>query len=479
MPAIMNRLSRLTAVVAAAAALAACGSGGAGTSPSTASPSATVAAAGSTSAVAKSSSGGAAAKPSASASAATTGSAATVAAPIKVGILLPLTGPLAQVGQDSEDGFQLYMDAINSTVLGRKIEPLYTDTKGAADQAVTKAKQLVENDKVTLLMGVNGTPECYALGPYVREAQVPLIVSTNCGAQALTTNAKYASPYLARITQTSYGQQDPVGDWAYKKGYRKIAMVADDFGGALEATDAFASTFVKRGGQIVQEQYPALGTTDFGPFVTQLNHNVDAIAVTLFGGDPLRWYEAYLNYGGAGQKIPIIDISAGISAGPNRAQLKDKILNGITSTYLYTTAYDSPENKAFVSAYLKKFTNRYVAKDSANNYAGAMVLEAAIKKVNGNVEDKQKFLQAIDDVNIQTNKGPVKLDSHHDIIQDIYFFDFVQKGDRFEERLVDTYKNVPPTGLDRTQQEVAKFPLGQMKGKWVGMTAAGLKALSS
>ncbi|HLG74547.1 MAG TPA: ABC transporter substrate-binding protein [Chloroflexota bacterium] len=421
------------------------------------------------------------AKPAASASAkpaaeAPGGSAASNA-PIKVGILLPLTGPLAQVGQDSEDGFQLYLDSINSTVLGRKIEPLYTDTKGAADQALTKAKQLVENDKVTLLMGLNGTPECYAVAPYVREAQVPLIVSTNCGAQTLTTDPKYASPYLARITQTSFGQQDPVGDWAYKKGYRKIALVVDDFGGALEAVDSFADTFIRRGGQIVQEQYPALGTTDFGPFVAQLKRDgVDAIADVLFGGDPLRWYEAYLNYGGGQSKIPIIDISAGISAGPNRAQLKDKVL-GITSTYLYTTAYDSPENAAFIKAYKAKFPGRYVAKDSASSYAGAMVLEAAIKKVNGNVEDKQKFLQAIDDTNLPTNKGPVKLDSHHDIIQNIYIFDFVKNGDSIDERMVDTYKDVPPTGLDRTEQEIAKFPIGQMKGKWVGMTADQLKQI--
>ncbi|HEX6510887.1 MAG TPA: ABC transporter substrate-binding protein, partial [Chloroflexota bacterium] len=238
-------------------------------------------------------------------------------------------------------------------------------------------------------------------------------------------------------------------------------------------------TFVKRGGQIVQEQYPALGSTDFGPFVTQLNRNVDAIATVLFGGDPLRWYEAYLNYGGGPNKLPIIDLSAGISAGPNRTQLKDKILQSITSSYLYTTAYDSPQNAAFVKAYKAKYPDRYVAKDSANNYAGAMVLEAAIKKVNGNIEDKQKFLQAIYDTNLETNKGPVKLDSHHDVVQNAYFFDFVQNGSSFDERLVDTYKDVPALGLDRTEQEAAKFPIGQMKGKWMGMTPAQLKQLSS
>ena len=472
MPGIMKTLRLFPGVLLSlAAVLAACG-GAAAPASSPASP-ASAAAAKPSAAPASS----AAAKPAAStgASAKPAASAAS-GAPIKVGILLPLTGPLAQVGLDSKDGHDLYFQAINFTAAGRKIEPLYVDTQGKPDLALTKAKQLVENDKVSLLMGVNGTPECYALGPYVKEAQVPLIVTTNCGAQSLTTDPKYASPYLSRITQTSYGQNDPVGDWMYKKGYRKISVLAADFGGSLEALDAAAGTFVKRGGQIVQEQYPALGTSDYGPFVAQLDTNVDAIATVFFGADALRFYQAFANYGGA-KKPPIVDLSAGITAGANRTQLGDKVL-GVFSSYPYSTAYDSPINAAYVKAYKAKYPDRYVAKDSANSYAGAMVLEAAIKKVNGNVEDKQKFLQAIDETNLETNKGPVKLDAHHDVVQNTYVFDMVKNGNSIDEHLLETYPAVPATGLDRSDQEAAKFPIGQMKGKWVGLTKEGLAKLS-
>ncbi len=448
-------------------ALASCGGGAAPTSAPPPSPAASKPAA----------SAAASAKPVASAAVASASAAASSGSTIKVGILLPLTGPLAQVGNDSQDGHNLYFQAINNTAAGRKIEPMFVDTQGRADLALTKAKQLVESDKVSLLMGVNGTPECYALGPYVKEAQVPLIVSTNCGAQSLTTDPKYASPYLSRVTQTSLGQNDPVGDWMYKKGYRKIAVLAADFGGSLEALDAAAGTFIKRGGQIVQEQYPALGTSDYGPFVAQLNTQVDAIATVFFGADALRFYQAYSNY--AGQRKPqIVDLSAGITAGPNRSQLGDKVL-GIISSYPYSTAFDSPQNAAYIKAYKQKYPDRYVAKDSANSYAGAMVLEAAIKKVNGNVEDKQKFLEAIYATNIETNKGPVKLDNHHDVVQNVYMFEMLKNGSSLDEHLLETYKDVPAIGLDRTPEEAAKFPIGQMKGKWVGMTKEQLAKLTS
>jgi branched-chain amino acid transport system substrate-binding protein len=473
------------ALLAIAALLAACGGSAAPASVPTSAPAApTSAPASKPAASVPAGSAVASAKPAASPSAPPAGasgaakpaaSAAASGGVIKVGIVLPLTGPLADVGKDNQDGFNLYLQAINSTVSGRKIEPVYADSKGAADEALTKTKQLVESDKVSLLMGYNGTPECYAVAPYVKQAQVPLIVSTNCSAQALTTDPKYASPYLARITETSF-QAGAFGDWAYKKGYRKASLIVSDFGGGLENGDGFAATFVNAGGTVVQEQYPALGTTDYGPYVAKIDPLADFILVVLFGADGLRFQQAFNNYSGA-KKPAILDLSSGIIAGPNRLQLGDSVL-GITASYVYTTAFDSPLNKTFVQNWNQQY-KRYVAKDGANGYAGAEVLEAAIKRVNGNVEDKQKFLESIDATSMDTNKGPIKLDSNHDVIQNLYVFDLAKGASTLDEHLVDTYKDVPPWGLGRTQAQAAKFPIGQMKGKWVSMTKDGLAKLMS
>src|SRR5581483_11805317 len=111
-------------------------------------------------------------------------------------------------------------------------------------------------------------------------------------------------------TGTSF-QAGAFGDWAYKKGYRKASIIVSDFGGGLENGDAFSATFVNAGGAIVQEQYPALGTTDYGPFVAKLDPSADVILVVLFGADGLRFYQAFNNYAGQ-KKTPILDMSAGI-----------------------------------------------------------------------------------------------------------------------------------------------------------------------
>jgi len=233
--------------------------------------------------------GGVAPTPSSSLSAPSTAPPAAAApGPIRVGILEPLTGPDSVNGKDNQDGFNLCLEAVNSTMAGRKIEVHYADTEAKPDMGLTKAKQLMESDEVQLLMGISSTAVCYAIAGYVKQVQVPLIVSTNCGAQNLTTDSKYASPYLVRITQVNTQIVNPGADWAFSQGYRKVDLITSDDGGGIEASDNFASSFIKRGGSIVQEQHPPLGVADIGPYVAQLNQQADLVAVFLPGTDSLR-----------------------------------------------------------------------------------------------------------------------------------------------------------------------------------------------
>ena len=96
-------------------------------------------------------------------------------------------------------------------------------------------------------------------------------------------------------------------------------------------------------------------------------------------------------------------------------------------------------------------------------------LEAAVKAVNGNVEDKQAFMNALYALKVETVKGPISLDAQHDVIQNIYFWQAQKSGSDTTLKVVDTYQNVART-WDRTQDQIAKFQFGSYKGKWVGMT---------
>ncbi|HLY64943.1 MAG TPA: ABC transporter substrate-binding protein, partial [Chloroflexota bacterium] len=279
-------------------------------------------------ATSSSSAGTASAKP-APASGATTSAAVRPAAsaasggPIKLGVIVPLTGTTADSGLNQRDGINLYLDQAHNTMAGRPVEVTFADSQSKPDMALPKAKELVENQNAKALLGFVLTPECYAVAGYVKEAQVPMIVSNNCGAVHLTTDPKLASPYVFRTTFNNQGQIAPLADWAYNQGLRKTILTASDYGGGYEIADAFAWAFVHRGGQIVQELYPALGAPDFGPNLAQLSPNADSVFAFFPGADGLHWAQQYPDYAG-NRKMQVMAGAGALARDGNLTQLGDK-----------------------------------------------------------------------------------------------------------------------------------------------------------
>jgi len=460
-------------ILVAGTLLSACGgasgaSPASSSSPTTAPPSAAASAAASPSAKPAASGGVVSAKPAAGAVAS--------GAPFKVGLLEALTGPIAEIGKDDSAGFALYLESVNNTVAGRQITLDVADTLGQPDTALAKAKQLVENDKVDVLMGLTVSASCYAVAQYVKQAGVPFIASNNCAAQNMMVDPKFKSPYLIRITQNSSLMADVPAAWAADQGFKKADIVGVNQGGTLENTDAFASTFIKHDGSIVQELHPSNGTQDYGPIVAQLDRSADVLMTFLPGTDGIRFFQQYADYAG-GQKGPqIIDGYGGNTSGQALAELQAKVA-GVVGEDVYSLAIDSPENQALKKAWSAKYPKQALSDDGAKGYTAAEVLAAAVKKVNGDLSDKQKFLQALYDTNVQTPRGPIKLDQDHDVISNAYVWQIDKGADGYAQKLLKTYDSLA-RNWDRTPQELEKFPYGKLKDKWVGMTKAQLQALS-
>ena len=458
--------SKGTAMLLLSSLLGACG-GGAAPSAAPSQP-ATSSEAASKPAVSPASASPTAGKPAAS---------TATAESIKAGIVVPLTGPTSIAGKENIDGFNLYLASVNGAMAGRKIEVVNADTAGQADVALTKTKALVESSKVNVLMGLTLSPECLAVAGYVKEVHVPTIISDNCGLGGLTTDPKIASPYIVRTTFSSQQLTWPLADWAYKQGYRKAALIASDYGGGLEVTDSWASAFVRRGGSIVQELHPALGTADFGPFLAQLDKSADVLVEFTPGIDGLRFGEQYGNYV-SGRKLPVVVIAAVVTRGSNLLGLKDKAI-GLVNGDIYSEALDTPSNKQFLQLFKAKYPNDVVSTDHMGGYVGAQVLEAALKKVNGNIEQTPQFLEALYATDTDTAKGTIKLDKYHDVIENNYIYELVKQEGAVTgvgQKLLQTYPNLTQFG-DLPEEQARAFPWGKLKGQWVGMTKDKLAAV--
>src|SRR5262249_24597056 len=160
----------------------------------------------------------ASAKPAASASAAAKPAAGGT---VKVGVILPLTGPQASVGKDHQDGINLYLKSVNNTIAGRQVEAVFADSQFQADLALTKARERADNQKGSALLGFTATPEGYAVAQYVKDTgHVPMLIPSNSGGEGMTTDPKFKSPYLTRWTQTATEIVDVSADWSAKQGFK-------------------------------------------------------------------------------------------------------------------------------------------------------------------------------------------------------------------------------------------------------------------
>jgi branched-chain amino acid transport system substrate-binding protein len=383
--------------------------------------------------------------------------------PIRVGALLEMTGVFSPNAQDSLDGFQLYLDEVSAQAGGRKIELIVEDTAGKPDVGLTKARKLIENDKVHVLTGIVSTGVALAVSSYIREKKVPLVISADAGANGLTMPGKLLNPFIVRVSQSGRGPGAAAADWAYKQGWRRVAVIASDYAGGLEVMGSFARVFCLRGGQVVQEQYPPLGTGDYGPYITSLERKVDGVVIFTPGADGLRFTRQYIDAGLKG-KVPLMDIYGQATYEPNLPQLGDASL-GVLSALHYTAAIKTPENERFVKAFRAR-TKRIPSDNGPDGYVGARAIVEAANALKGNIEDGEKFVAALKAVKFPSPKGNIAIDRYGNVIQTQYI--------RRVEKVGNEYLNVPVASYDTVDQfwpfkadEYMKFKshYAELKGK--------------
>src|SRR5262245_44332160 len=178
---------------------------------------------------------------------------------VKIGLILPLTGPFASTGRQIEAAARLYMAQNGATVAGKKIELIVKDDTGTPDIAKRIAQEMV-NDKVAVLAGFGLTPIAMAVAPIATQAKVPEVVMA-AGSSMITE----ASPYVVRTSFTVAQSAAPMAEWAVKNGIKKVVTLVTDFGPGIDAEKSFSEKFKADGGTIVDSLRVPLRSPDFSP----------------------------------------------------------------------------------------------------------------------------------------------------------------------------------------------------------------------
>jgi branched-chain amino acid transport system substrate-binding protein len=357
--------------------------------------------------------------------------------PIRVGFLTILTGPLAAPGKEMENGIQLFLDQRRSTLAGRRVELTVLDSGGQPAGTLAKARELVEQRKVHVIIGPLAAFEAYAVAPYVNAQRVPTI-SPSAAADDLTQ--RKATAFFVRATSSSSQPTQPFGTYAAKTlGYRKVATIADDFAFGHEVVAGFQKAFEDAGGQVVQKLWPPLGAADQGPYIGQLKRDIDAVFIGFAGVAALRFLKQFEEAGLKG-KLPVLANQTAVDEALLRSMGDEAV--GVLSTMHYSAALDTAPNRAFVAAYRKAF-GADPGYYSVGAYTAGLFLEQALQKVSGRVEDTDAFLKALRGVSIaDAPGGPIRLDRHGNPVHNVYVRRVERKDGRLQNVVVHTFEHV-------------------------------------
>jgi branched-chain amino acid transport system substrate-binding protein len=355
--------------------------------------------------------------------------------PIRIGFLTVRSGPLAAGGKQMEEGIQLFLKERNHTIAGRKVELVIADTGGNPAQAKTKVQELVERNKVHVVVGPLAAFEAIAIDDYIRQTRTPTV---SCSAAAEDLTQRKPNPWFVRTVGTSAQPNHALGEYAAKTlGYKRVAIIADDFAYGHETAAGFQRTFEDNGGKVVQRLLPPLNVPDYGSYIAQIKRDVDAVYAGFAGANGFRFLRQYREYG---LKLPVLGSMTTADEGILR-QMGDEAI-GVVSGGWYAAGIDSPENKRFVAAVNKEY-GADPGYYTLGAYSAGALVEAAARAVSGKVEDKEAFMKALRNPGtVRDPRGEWKLDEYGNPVMPAYIRKVERRGGKLVNTVVQTYPSV-------------------------------------
>ena len=343
--------------------------------------------------------------------------AAWAAEPVKIGLVLPMSGPFAAYGKQIEHGIKLYLAANGDTFGGRKVELVLKDDSPGTSGDVSKrlAQELVVKDKVDILAGFGLTPSAFAVAPVATEGKKPMVVM-NAATSAITTK----SPYIVRTSHTLPQDTAPIATWAAKNKIKTAFTLVADFGPGQDAEAQFKKSFTAAGGQIVGEVRAPVKNPDFAPFLQKIK-DTKPDAVFLFlppGAETIAFMKGFTERGLGAAGIRLI--STGDLTDEDILDAMGDAALGVVTSFHYAEAHKSPENQAYTAAYTKAYPKDRPNYMSVAGYDGMHLIAETLKKTGGNT-DAEKFVEAAKGMKWVSPRGPISIDpATRDIVQTVY-----------------------------------------------------------
>lgn len=345
------------------------------------------------------------------------GAAQATLPPIKIGVLMPYSGPSASTGQHLDNGFKVYMAQYGDTVAGRKIQVIRKDTTGPAPAVAKRiARELVVQDKVDFIVGVDFTSNAIPIAPVTTEGKTPTLV-TIASTQGILKNA----PYMVRFSQTQPQTTAPLGAWAAKNGLKRVFILVQDYATGHDAKEAFTRTFEAGGGSIVEVIAVPTDAMDATSYVRRIKDaKPDGVYVFMTPGDQARNFFRAADAAGLA-KAGIRMLADGVTLSDYNLDSYGAGALGAVSAHHYSASHDSEMNRNFVKAYM----NMVGGKERPNfttiaAYDALHAVYQVIKAQNGKLHP-ERTMGLLKTMKFESPRGPIEIDPQtREIVQNVY-----------------------------------------------------------
>jgi branched-chain amino acid transport system substrate-binding protein len=370
--------------------------------------------------------------------------AAAQAETVKIGVVLPFSGANADLGHQVDKAFDLYVKLHAKDIEPNKVEIIKRD-EGPPTGAVAKTvtTELITNDKVQIVTGFVFSPSAIALAPVVTQAKVPMVIA-NAGTAWITN----MSPYIARLSFSMWHPAFPMGAYAHDKvGCKTAAVAYTDFPPGKDSVEAFTTGFEKAGGKVSLSipMGSPVQVPDFTPFFQRIKDaHPDCMYVFIPSGAHATG--VMKAYGELGLRKAGVKLIGPMDLIPdNKLQdMGDAAIGTIVMGH-YAVDLDNPQNKAFNAEWHKAYgADSYPDFMSAAGWDTMHAIFDTIKKLNGNVSDGAKFIDALKGWSADGPRGHVMIDPEtRDIVQDEHAMEVYRKPDgKLGEKILGTTKAV-------------------------------------
>lgn len=342
------------------------------------------------------------------------GSAQQPAGPIAIGLVVPVSGVYAPLGEDMTNGFKLYLDQHGGKLGGKQIELKTSDEGEGPQTGVPAATKLVTQDKAVAVAGIVNSATALGARNVFVESKVPLVI-VNAGANDVTAGA---SPYIWRTSFTNNDVAAALGaEVAEQAKGGSVYLIAPDYAAGKEQIGGFKKAFEAAGGKVAGESYTPFGTTkDFQPYLSKVKSS-GAKAVFCFysGAEAVGFVTQYEQFG-LTPDIPLYATGFLTEGAVLKAQGKAAL--GTQTSLHYSDQIDTPKNKEFVAAYQAAYKEPPTV-FAVQAYDAAAVLDKAIAKAAA--PTGEAIAKALGEVGpIDSPRGQWSFDADHDPAQPYY-----------------------------------------------------------